>query len=223
MTTIYAGLEKYALFTKDQKIPFQWIQPGNTGNTGGGSGKPHGTTIWTPTATGTVIQFDPKPNYDTGDHYMVLPYPTQPPKRLRTTCGNWSALTPADWAKSQQMEGPVAEYVGQGYQYTCAWACNPKDGLRYWAGAQKWQSLKNVTVSLANPIFWVYECSLDALRHTFTYKWLVINGQKIDVNIEVPAVLHPSKQEYSIAVQMDGNKVGDAYSALLSNLVTEWE
>lgn len=43
---IYAGLEKFGLFTADKKVPFQWIQPGNTGNTGGGSPLPHGTETW---------------------------------------------------------------------------------------------------------------------------------------------------------------------------------
>src|SRR6476469_742519 len=45
---IYAGLEKFGLFTADKKIPFQWIQPGNTGNSGGGSPLSHGTETWTP-------------------------------------------------------------------------------------------------------------------------------------------------------------------------------
>jgi len=221
---IYAGLEKNQLFTKDQKIPFQWIQAGNTGNTGGGGAKPHGTCAWTPGPTGTVISVDPQPNWDNFFFYSVLPYPATPPTKLKATAGNWSALTPADWFKSQQLEGPQVEWIGGGFQYTTCWSVNHNNGLQYWAGAKKWQPLKNVLIPLANPTFWQFECSLDAQRHVFRYEWLVINGQEIDVNIEVPAVpTGPQHKEYSIAVQMDGSKAGDAYSALLNNLVTEWQ
>jgi len=61
--TAYFGLEKNALFLADKKIPFQWIQPGNAGNTGGPQpGVAHGTCSWTPGAGpngGTLAKISP--------------------------------------------------------------------------------------------------------------------------------------------------------------------
>jgi hypothetical protein len=224
MSAVYAGLEKNQLFTKDQKIPFQWIQAGNTGNTPGQGNKPHGTSTWTPGPNGTVITADPAPNWDDFIFYSVLPYPATPPTKLRATAGNWSALTPQDWFKAQQIEGPQLEWIGGGFKYTCCLAVNHDVGLQYWAGAKKWQPLGNVVVSLANPTFWQFECTIDAQRHVLRYDWLVANDKEAGISIEVPAVAAPpQRKELSVAVQMDGNKAGDAYSCLLNNLVVEWE
>lgn len=222
--SIYAGLEKNDLYTQDKKIPFQWIQAGNTGNTDGGSSKPHGTASWTPGANGTLVAVDPKPNWDDFIFYSVLPYPDAPPKLLSAVVGNWSASSVIGWSKSQQMEGPQLEYIGGGFKYTFCWSVEPQKGLRYWAGAEKWKSFPaGVSIkSLSAPTFWFAEFSLDPVRHICRYENLVINYQLFEMGVEVPAVPAPRQQrEFSVAVQLDGNKAGDAYSALLNNLVVE--
>ena len=99
MPHTYFSLEKYGLFAADKKIPFQWIQPGNTGNTGGGSNLAHGSETWTITPNGTIMAVSPKniaPRSDNFDNYMVLPFPEVPPKRQRAWADNYSCQTPAD-------------------------------------------------------------------------------------------------------------------------------
>lgn len=229
----YFSLEKNQLFAADKKIPFQWIQPGNTGNTGGGSPLPHGTETWVTGPGGTIITSVPQniaPRSDNFDNYMVLPYPTLPPRRMRTWVKNYSARTPADWAKSQQMEGPVIEYKGGGAQYTCAWSFNPKTGLHYWGGATgTWIQFLDSTgspimINLDGPTYIEHETSLDQNAKTFTYQWVLINGRLILANKKVNAVAIPtSVQEHTIAVQLDCQPAAPSYQAVLDGLNTEWE
>src|SRR6185437_12033110 len=143
--TAYFGLEKNALFLADKKIPFQWIQPGNAGNTGGPQpGVAHGTCSWTPGAGpngGTLAKISPAKAFDNFEFYMVLPDPGDDLRRMRWA-GDFYCPTPADWNASQQLE-LQRERIRYGFKYTGAWAFNPKAGLHYWAGAQKWQPFLN--------------------------------------------------------------------------------
>ena len=222
--TVYAGLEKLPI-GPDDKTLFRWAQPGNTGNTGGGSPKPHGTYTWTPGPAGTKISIKPAGAYDNFFFYCPMTYPTVPPSRLRFTAGDWSAATSGDWNKSQQMEWQVEEFRS-GFQYTCGGAVNPQSGLMYWAGAKKWQAFpggSNIN-SLGAPAFIQCEYTLDQTAHTFRLEWIVFNGVMMPAGITILAVQAPiSKQEYSISVQMDANSSAQAYSGLLNNLSAEWE
>lgn len=227
---IYSGLEKYGLFVADKKIPFQWIQPSNTGNTGGGSPLPHGSETWVPGPNGAVVTSVPRniaPQSDNFDNYMVLPFPAVPPRRMRTTAKNFSCLTPADWLKCQQLEGPVIEYIGGGFQSTCAWRFNPHTGLGYWNGST-WVTFPvnglPVIVDMGKPTMLIAEYSLDHAANTFTYEWVVINGVCYPVGITVPAVpFAASANQWSIAVQLDCQAGAMPYSAILDGLSAEWQ
>lgn len=227
---IYSGIEKFGLFVADKKIPFQWIQPGNTGNTGGGSSASHGSETWVPGPGGTIITATPKniaPASDNFDNYMVLPFPAVPPRRQRTTAKNYSCKTPADWALSQQLEGPVLEYIGGGFQSTCAWRFNPHTGLGYWNGSSWVTFLVNgspVMVDMGQPTMLIGEYSLDQVAHTFTYEWVVINGICYPVGVTVPAVpFAASANQWSVAVQLDCQAGAPVYSAILDGLSVEWQ
>jgi len=221
---VYVGLEKNPI-GPDNKKPFWWAQPSNTGNTGGGSSKPHGTYTWSPGANGTTISIKPAGAYDNFFFYSVLPYPEAVPSHLRWSASDWAAALPADWQRSQQMEWQVEEFRA-GFQYTCAWAVNPRTGLMYWAGAKKWQPFQagGGIRSLAEPTCITCEFSLDHDAHTYTYEWIVVNGFMLKAGMVVPAVTTPpDRKEFSVAVQLDGNSNGAPYSGLLNNLMVEWE
>jgi hypothetical protein len=223
LPTVHAGIEKHPLVLKDQKIPFEWFQAGNTGNTGGGSARPHGTCSWK-TGKETTISIAPAGAYDNFFFYCVLPLPSRPPRRLRWSVSNWNGKTAADWSKSQQFEFQIEEFRG-GYQYTCAWAINPSVGLRYWA-TDKWVAFdggKTVNnLSAATAI--ISECSLDQTAHTYTYEWIVVNGVTMPVGITVPChTASASAKQYSVAVQLDATSAGAPYSAILDNLTCEWQ
>ena len=226
--TVYAGLHAILLFPQDRKIPFQWIQPGNVGNTGGGSSAVHGMETWSVVpGKPTEITVAPKsiaPKSDNFFNYMVLPYPKTSPHRLRFTAGNYGAKTPEDWAKCQQLEWQIEEFR-DGFQYTCAWCVNPKTGLNYWAGAKKWQPfLAGASVkSLISPSFVMCEFSLDHDAHTYTYEWITIGSTTIPAGITVPCVAAPGRKEYSISVQPDCQANASPYTVLLDNLSAEWE
>lgn len=231
-TTIYSNLQSYALFTKDQKIPFQWIQPGNTGNTGGGSPIPHGTSMWAVTPNQpTVITVHPEnisPKSDNFFYYMVLPYPTVPPMRMRFTSGNYAAKSAADWGKSQQMENQV-EWIGGGYQYTPGWSVHPKLGLQYFDKLnEKWvQFLSNgkpVLVNLGSSTNWMCECTMDVGAHTLTLEWVIIENQFYKVGVTLAAnPVNPSLAEFSISVQLDCQAAAPSYSGVLDALTAEWQ
>ena len=222
--TVYPGMEKFEVFLQDKKIPFQWIQPGNVGNTGGGSSSAHGTFSWTPGSNGTLITVVPKnisPKSDNFFFYSVLPYPTIVPSRLRFAAGNYSVITAKDWQNSQQIEFQIEEFR-DGFQYTCGWAVNPSLGLRYWAGADKWQNL-NKSITPVGQTSFMAEYSLDHDAHTFTIEWIVVNGELIPVGKTIAAFPSADRHEFSIAVQLDGKASAPSYSAILKDLVAEWQ
>jgi len=229
--TVYPGLQSNALFAADKKIPFEWIQPGNVGNTGGGSPATHGSETWTvKPGQPTDIEFAPAniaPKSDDFFNYSVLPYPSVPPEELFMSCRNFAAKSEADWANAQQLEGPQVEYIGGGFQNTCCWSASPTTGLHYWAGADKWQPFKPagapIMVDLGKPTPWMAFFTLDHVANTFTYEWLVIGDTLYEVNITVegvPAAL--ARKEFSVAVQGDGKATAPAYGALLDGLTVGW-
>lgn len=231
-TTIYANLHSYSLFAKDQKIPFQWIQPSNTGNTGGASPLPHGTSIWT-TAQGqpTLINIKPvniAPQSDNFFYYMVLPFPSEPPVRMRFTSGNYAAKSATDWSKSQQIENQV-EYIGGGFQYTPGWSVNPQHGLQYYDKKnEKWvQFLNNgkpVMINMGLPTNWMCECSMDVDEATLTFEWIVIQNQFYKVGITLPAKpFSPATNQFSVSVQLDGQASASSYTGILDALTAEWQ
>lgn len=227
--TVHAGLHCYQLFTADKKIPFQWIQPGNVGNTGGGSSAAHGSETWKVIpGQPTEIAVTPKniaPKSDDFFNYMILPYPSAAPNRFRFTAGNYGTKTDADWSKCQQLECQIEEFR-DGFQYTCAWACNPHTGMMYWAGAKKWQPFigGSAIKAFISPNSFIAEFSLDHDAHTYTYEWIYVNGQMLQVGITIPCVAaRPDRKEFSISVQPDCQASASPYVVLLDDLFAEWQ
>lgn len=229
---IYAGLQSYNLFTKDQKIPFQWIQAGNSGNSGGSSPLPHGTCTWAATpGQPTLIGVKPvniSPKSDNFFFYMVLPYPTLPPMRMRFGSGNYAAKSPADWAKSQQMEFQT-EFKGGGYQYTNGWRISPTLGLGYFDKLNEtWKQFlvngKPVLQNMGTSTNWLAECSMDTTKHTITFEWIVVENQFYKVGATLAAnTISSAEKEFSVSVQLDCQANALPYSAVLDALTAEWQ
>jgi len=233
--TVYAGEEKFPLFLVDKKIPHQWIQPGNAGNSGGpAAGVAHGNCKWQPGAGpngSTLVSIAPAniaPKSDDFEFYDVLPYPGYDPRRMRWD-GDLYCQTPADWAASQQIEFQ-REHFGGGWQYTGAWAINPKTGLNYWAAAGKWKvflnaSGGNVMIDLGQPTNFFAEWLMDTVGNTFSPAFIVVNGQRIDCNLgpikALPAAA--TRKEHSTEIQLDGKASALPYTVVFGNHRAEWQ
>jgi hypothetical protein len=223
----FCELQVISQYSVDRKIPFQFFQAGNTGNTGGGSGAPHGTQTWTPGPGGTTVHWAPVvlPGgaSDNAFTYSVLPTLPQAPKTLRWAVRNWACASPTDWSKSQQMEWQVEEFR-DGYQYTCAAAANPRKGVFYWHGAKYWQPLMDangvqVVYALDHPTPIDMEFTLDQTAHTYTLAKFKIADQTYAPNVVVPAVkVGGTSKQFSVAVQLDGQAAAPAYTAILDGL-----
>lgn len=223
----FSRLEAAPVYAKDTKTPFQWIQPGNVGNTGGGSSDAHGTFTWHPSDAGTRITVTPahiSPKSDDFFFYMVLPYPESAPLRLRASARNWSCASPADFSSCQQIEGPQLEYLGGGFQYTLCYSVTGRGVLQYWAGVKKWQPVPNApTFSLGRPTPIAAEFAIDPTAHTYTYVSLRLGDRTLTPAVTVPAIAIPeSRRELSVAVQLDGRANAAPYAAVLDRLTASY-
>lgn len=222
--TVYSNLQAIPLFPHDNKIPFQWIQPGNVGNTGGGSTKSHGTMEWhVQPDNSLVITVHPVNinNKDSDDffNYCILPYPRIIPTNL-TFSALYGCKLASDWAKCQQLE-LQDEIFNNGFQYTCGAAFNPHSGFFYWAGAQKWQPFKidPKLLDFSRPQLVDFDFEIDYNNHTYLYNYVQIGSEVIEINKKIPAIVDPHKRrEFSVSVQQDGRADGQSYNVVLDNL-----
>lgn len=220
---VFTGLEKNP--EVGSKTLMKWWQPGNTGNTGGGSTAKHGSFTWSPSDIGTIFAIKPaniSPKSDNFFNMLLLPYPEKAPRRLRWSASDYSALSPTDWNNSQQMEFQIEIFWG-GFQYTCGWAVNPHSGLFFWGAADKWVLFDKTINSLAEPTCINAEFYLDTSQKTFNVAWISMNGRMISVDKTVKALASSHSNEFSVAVQLDGKASAPAYSARINNLSAEYE
>lgn len=219
----FFDLQQAPLFTLDKKIPFQWIQPGNSGNDGGTSPLPHGTSSMTLQPDGSCIAKVnpiklPGGKSDNFLFYMVLPFPHSAPNSFGFDCSRFNAVSEQDWANSQQMEW-WDELVDGGYQYTMNWAVNPAQGLQYFdRSLNKWIPYmplgKPILVDMGKPTNWSFTASIDRVKHTVLYETLTCGPTQYDVEKTCNAVGKAGSQ-FSTSFQMDGKATAPAYSAVL--------
>lgn len=222
----FFDLQQCPLFTADKKIPFQWIQPGNSGNTGGSAPLPHGTSSMTLQPDGScIVKVNPVKlpggQSDNFLFYMVLPFPHSKPNNFGFDCSQFNCVTEADWANSQQMEW-WDELIDDGYQYTMNWSVNPVQGLQYFDRSQPkggaWIPYmplgKPILVDLGKPTNWSFTASIDRQKHTVLYETLTCGPTQYDVEKTCNAVPKTGNQ-FSTSFQMDGKAQAPAYSAVL--------
>lgn len=228
---VYSNLHLNKLFPADKKIPFQWIQPGNVGNTGGGSSLAHGTSTWTP-GSPTLITITPKniaPHSDNFFFYMVLPQPHSATTHFRFHAGNFSARSAADWLNSQAFEFQL-ELIEGGWRYNMAWQIQPIQGLRYFDKTNsKWIQYKGggiapILTPLNKPTSFIADFTIDRSVHTTTHVSLQVNDTFYPVAVTQPASMaSPTQTEFSVAVQLDSKSTAPPYAAVLDQLeVRHW-
>lgn len=129
---VHTGLHR--LFESPKESLFHWTQPGNVGNTGGGSPKPHGTHYWSP---GDPALFDCAGISGQEDNfyfYCPLPMPTTLPSRVVdfrthqiTDFSQWQAL---EWQQQLTLGRKI---------YNMAWQFSASSGIRIYDKAnEKW-------------------------------------------------------------------------------------
>lgn len=227
----FFDLQQCPMFPQDKKIPFQWIQPGNTGNTGGGAPVPHGTSTWLNQADGSAkVTANPVKlpggKSDNFLFYMVLPYPHSRPNRFFFDCDQFNAASESDWKNSQQLEC-WDELIDDGFQYTMNWACNPTQGLQYFdRSLNKWIQFmplgKPILVDLGVPTNWSFVSSIDRVKHTVLYEELIVGTTTYEVNKLCNAIAKTGSQ-LSTSIQMDGKANAPSYSAILDKLKVSYE
>ncbi len=201
-----------------------WIQPSNTGDTGGGSTKPNGTFVMTsatleipavaavPSSPATFSAQGNYP-YNNGYWYRVIP-------------GAWDAMTyfcyqlqfmlptAADLAASQAIEFELQQNVG-GHIYNMAWQADIA-GTKVWRtfdyNTSQWIAT-NIPVSIT-PGEWnaIEAVFLRGEAGTMTHVSLSLNGITHPVNITKTATPRVESDYVHCAFQLDSGSTAAPYT-----------
>lgn len=201
-----------------------WIQPSNTGDTGGGSTKPNGTFIMTPAtleipavaaipASSATFSAQGNYPYNNGYWYRVIP-------------GAWDAMTyfcyqlqfmlptDADLAASQAVEFELQQNIGS-HIYNMAWQADIA-GTKLWRtfdyNVSQWIATAipvSITPGEWNVIEAVYLRGTDS---TLTHVSLTINGVHYPVNITKAATPKVESDYVHCAFQLDSGSPAVPYT-----------
>jgi len=180
-----------------------WNQPGNVGNTGGASPKPHGTSTWTP---GAIVTARPVIPYDNFYFVKDLPVPAVAPTRF-VSIRQHSIANLAGW---QALEFEH-ELHWSSFVYNMAWQfdqANKRVGYFNY-NISDWEYTKIPMPVLSNLVT-VAEFAIDTAARTCTHVALTICGAqytRYPVNITQPATPKQTPNKLTIAEQMDPNGV----------------
>lgn len=174
-----------------------WFQPGNVGNSGGGSAKAHGTSTWIP---GALVTAKPVIPYDNFYFVLDLPVPESAPSRFVSVrqhsinnLNGWQAL---EFEHQLQWNGRV---------YNMAWQARVAEMLWYYFDYNTSQWVPTpIPVKAFSGLTTIAEFEIDVLAGTCTHVSLTINGKLYPVNVTQPATAKrgvPNK--LTIAEQMD--------------------
>ena len=182
LVTFYSGLQN----------PTGWVQPSNTGNTGGASSAPHGTFTLTSLPDGsTNFTINPGSPYDTYYFYKKLPFD---PSIVRVAWEGTIKVDAVNLSKSQAIEWEF-EQSEDGWAYNGGFQILLKtDGVRPgstvadFSFVSKWQTIPvpiDVT-QFPNGISFITEYEIDRTTKSCLHKAITINGQRFLVNKSAP-------------------------------------
>lgn len=180
-----------------------WQQPGNVGNSGGGSTQPHGTFLMTPAVPG---QFSAKPAspYDNGYNYIDLTPDFSPGFTPSYFAYKLQFMFPtaADLAACQANEFELQQNFNN-HVFNMAWS--PFGGLwhSFDYNVSKW--IPTTIPAVLTPGQWV-KVRADFLRgadNTLTHLTLRVNGKTNAVNIKRPATPKVEPGYIHAAFQLD--------------------
>lgn len=204
-----------------------WIQPGNVGNTGGGSAKPHGTyTITQITDVENpfiVVRTAPLGAYD--NYYWYQKLGAKQATKF-TWIGELAFPSDIDLNACQAFEWEMQQ-ADNNYVYNMAWQMNFAGGgvMRYFDFVNKaWKTTNtkiNIDKALLGPEMYlklISEFVIDHEKHTCTHASLTMGETKYDVNVTQPAKIGASSNYLNYAFQMDTNGKNQPYAILLRNM-----
>lgn len=188
-----------------------WFQPGNQGNSGGGSSKPHGTSLWTP-GQPTTVAVKPAGPYDNFYFLKDLPMIEDFQEDIRSFTSrrqhsvvNLSGVQAIEFEHQLQYNGAI---------YNMAWQFDVADNMiRYfnytadptkssWIQAPDTAGVK-VAPLLANLVT-IAEFEVNLSEETVTHVGITINGVSYEVNVTQPATVKPGiGNKLTIAEQLD--------------------
>ncbi len=202
-----------------------WIQDGNSGDSGGSSGKKNGIFTMTP---GTPALFSAKGNYPWNNGYWyrkLYGYPSNKATKFRLAL-EMQLPSIADLGACNCLEFECQQ-AAAGWIYNFAWQANTGERLwtyfdfvnRKWIpskipltlGAQKWMS---VVANFAIP-----------KPGTAVHTDLTVDDKVYPCNVSLPAAPGGSADYLSHAFQLDSNGKNppSPYSALVRNYHLSWE
>lgn len=179
-----------------------WFQPGNSGNSGGASPKPHGTSVWTP-GNPTTVTVKPAGPYD--NFYFVKDLPiVLPPSRL-VSVRQHSIVNLSGW---QALEFEQELHWG-GCVYNMAWQFDLANKLvRYFDYTDSVWLQTRIALPPLNGLLTVAEFAVDPVAQTTTHVALTINGVRYLVNVTQKATPKTGLgTKLTIAEQMDSTAV----------------
>lgn len=196
-----------------------WTQPGNVGDSGGGSPKLPGIGLW---SSGSPAVVSWKPAYAYNNAYFL---------RTARAAGAANAMTyfeyrlrfmfptAADIAAHQAFEFELQQNVGSRI-YNMAWQRRPKD---YWYSfnynTSTWES-SGIASGQLNPGQWV-DVSANFLRggdSTLTHLALRVDGTTTPVNVTREATAKAESNYLNAALQLDGNASAAPYECMVLDM-----
>lgn len=210
--TVHTGLQRLPI--SDHETSFKWTQPGNVGNTGGQSTKPHGSFSWLNDNVAVANCKGIANQEDNFYFYMSLPIPSKLPTRVvdyRThtidNTTNWQGL---EWQQQLSLGGKT---------WNCgAWQFSFTSGIRIWNHQdKKWNPapsnipFPNFTKTVTT------RCEYALTPDTMTHVSITINDAVYVVGISQPAVVSTSPDKFTIAEQIDPKK-GLACNLIVSDI-----
>jgi len=192
---------------RDQELIGSWGDAGGTlANTNpGASNKPHGTAKWTPSPSGTRLDFKPAASWDNVYMYTKLPFPAVVPTHLVDI--RRVQMTASDLAGAQCLESDFQITVN-GKVHNMGWQLNFAERLvRYFDyNHKKWIPVATPIPlpDMTKPVDFVAEFKIDDA--STTHVALSLNGVRYVIGVSQPATVSNGGNKFTTAVQLDSMK-----------------
>ncbi len=203
------------------ELATDWIQPGNVGNDGGGSTKPHGNFVMTPGGSiyvPAVFSAKGVVPYDNGYWYKQLSGVLNSMTYFRYKL-NVMLPTSYDMASCQALEFELQQNVS-GQIHNMAWQADLKNS-KVWRtfdyNLSQWIPT-GLPINLASGVWTTVDATFLCTASTTTHISLGINGIVTPINITRPATPKVESDYVNCAFQLDSNSLFAPYKCLVENM-----
>lgn len=206
---------------RDQELIGSWGDAGGTlaNSNPGTSTIPHGKATWTPSATGTRLDFKPAAPWDNLYLYTKLPFPAIVPTHLVDI--RRIQMTAADLAGAQCLESDFQITVN-GILHNMGIQINfNAKAVRYFTyvsgGNGHWTAIPGIPLpDVTQPLDFLAEFKIDAA--TTTHVALSLNGVRYPIGITQPATHTNGGNKFTTAVQLDSTGKGSPVGVTVLDL-----